>query len=78
MGMVFPCPYLFKRGCILQVYDFEIDRQLRQYNYDIPSNIYFNICDSSSQITAVHYSAYESMYSITTDNSFWQFKVHKT
>lgn len=58
------------------MYDFEIQNIMRKYNYNIPKEEYFKICDTSSQINVVKYDAYSDSLEISTkDGGYWKFKV---
>ncbi|HAU85549.1 MAG TPA: hypothetical protein DCW90_08620 [Lachnospiraceae bacterium] len=58
------------------MYDYEIQNVMRKYNYNIPKEEYFKICDTSSQISVVKYDPYCDMIEIgTKDGGYWKFKV---
>lgn len=58
------------------MYDFEIQNIMRKYNYNIPKEEYFKICDTSRQINVVKYDAYSDSLEISTkDGGYWKFKV---
>ena len=58
------------------MYDFEIDAIIRRYNYNIPKDEYFKICDTSSQINVVKYDPWSDSIEINTkDGGYWKFKV---
>ena len=63
------------------MYSHEIEEKLSQQNYILSVKDYFNICDSSPQISQVKYYPFENFFEIQTkDNYCWKFQVelHKT
>lgn len=60
------------------MYSYEIDQTIKSHNYNINSETYFYICNTSPQISRVEYDPYNNKFEIvTTDNYFWKFAVHK-
>ena len=60
------------------MYSWEIDKAMKEHNYDLPSGLYLKICKESPQIRNVTYSACGDSFDIWTDDgSHWNFKVHK-
>lgn len=60
------------------MYSEEISSLLSENNYMIKRTEYFNICDTSPQISHVHYDAYSNRYHIYTDDGYhWEFAVCK-
>lgn len=60
------------------MYTWEIENKLKEFNYDLPSNIYLQICNTSSQITSIKYDAFSNNFSIWVNDSpqCFVFKVH--
>lgn len=48
------------------MYTWEIENTLRNYNNNIPSNVYFDICNTSPQIDCVKYDGFNKNYMIHT------------
>ena len=61
------------------MYTWEIEKILRDFNYDLPSNIYLDICENSSQITYIKYDDFSKKFMICVNDSSknFVFKVHK-
>lgn len=60
------------------MFSWEIDNLLKQNNYNINSETYIHICNTSPQITEVKYDGYNNSFEIKTDDSYcWKFKVYK-
>lgn len=60
------------------MYSYEIQRLLEKYNYNIPSNEYYNILNNSNQIDFIEYNACNDSYFIHTKDGYeWRFKVFK-
>lgn len=58
------------------MYDFEISNIMSKYNYNIPKEEYFKICDTSNQIKVVKYDPYGDCIEISTKGGgYWKFKV---
>ena len=59
------------------MYTFEITQVMQQYNYDLPSNVYSKILNSTPQIQRVKFNPYGRHFEIwTNDGGFWNFVVH--
>lgn len=60
------------------MYSYEIDKILEFQNYNIDSETYINICDTSPQISRVKYDPYDNKYDIwTNDNFYWKINVYR-
>lgn len=60
------------------MYSSEIDHIVKAQNYCLPSHLYLQIVDNSSQICQVKYDAYSDKYSIhTTDGYHWEVRVYQ-
>lgn len=60
------------------MYSYEIDQTLESQNYNIDSETYIDICDTSPQISRVKYDSYDNKYDIwTNDNFYWKFNVYR-
>ena len=58
------------------MYDFEINNIMKKYNYNIPKEEYFKICDTSKQINVVKYNPCGDFIEISTkEGGYWRFKV---
>ncbi len=58
------------------MYSYEINETLESQNYNIDSEAYMNICNTSPQISRVKYEPFEDNFNIwTNDNYHWTFKV---
>ena len=56
---------------------YEIDQTMKQHNYNLPSDVYSHICDTSPQITHIKYNAWDSLFEISTsDGGYWKFYVY--
>lgn len=61
------------------MYSFEIDNILKQYNYNLPSDVYLRVFDPkvSTQISHTIYNPWGNYFSVwTNDNCHWEFKVY--
>lgn len=60
------------------MFSHEINEIMTKRQYNIGKSDYFNICDTSPQISHVHYDAYSNRYHIHTDDGYhWEFAVCK-
>ena len=62
------------------MYSWEISNLLQKYNYNIPSDIYFQISNISDnpQITYIEYNAFSNKFKICTNDGYnWEFSVYK-
>lgn len=60
------------------MYSYEIDKILESQNYNIDSESYINICNTSPQISRVKYDPYDNKYEIwTSDNYSWKINVYR-
>lgn len=60
------------------MYSCEINQILESQNYNIDSETYINICDTSPQISRVKYDPYDNKYDIwTNDNFYWKINVYR-
>lgn len=60
------------------MYSYEIEQVLKLRNYNIYSDIYLDICNSSPQITHIKYDSYNEDFHIwTNDNYYWNIKVYR-
>lgn len=60
------------------MYSYEIEKLLKVKNYLISNKDYFNILNTSPQISEVRYTDYDKKYYIKTkDNYYFNFKVYK-
>lgn len=58
------------------MYSYEINKTLESQNYNIDSETYMDICNTSPQISRVKYEPFEDNFNIwTNDNYHWAFKV---
>lgn len=61
------------------MYSWEIDRKMRESNFDVVCADYMHICSTSPQISRVRYVPGEEMFEMWThDDFYWKFKVHPT
>lgn len=59
------------------MYSWEIDKVMKDHNYNLPSWLYSKICKESPQIECVKYSPWGDSFDIwTNDGSHWSFKVY--
>lgn len=59
------------------MYSYEIDKIMRESNYNIDSNTYINICRTSPQINGIKYIPFENKIEMwTEDNKYWKFNVY--
>lgn len=59
------------------MYSYEIDKIMRESNYNIDSNTYINICRTSPQINRIKYIPFENKIEMwTEDNKYWKFNVY--
>lgn len=60
------------------MYSYEINKTLESQNYNIDSETYMDICNTSPQISRVKYDPYDNKFEIwTNDNSYWKINVYK-
>ena len=60
------------------MFSFEISSRMSEKDYKISASDYFEICNTSPQITHVHYDAYSNKFHIyTNDDYHWEFEVNK-
>lgn len=60
------------------MYSHEIDQTLKSHNYNIDSDIYLHICDSSPQVTHIKFDPYDRLFHLwTNDNYYWKIKVYR-
>lgn len=60
------------------MYSIEIDHKLKSENYNISSDTYLYICDSSQQITHVKHDPYSDSFELwTIDNYYWKIKIYR-
>ena len=60
------------------MYSYEIDQILKSQNYNIDSETYIDICNTSPQISRVKYNPYDNKYEIwTSDNYSWKINVYR-
>lgn len=60
------------------MYSHEIEQILKNQNYNIDSETYVNICDTSAQISKAKYNSYNDKYELwTSDNYYWKFSVYR-
>lgn len=60
------------------MYSWEINQFLEHRNYNIDSEDYLKICNSSNQISKIKYEPFGDYFEIwTNDNYYWKFSVYK-
>ena len=60
------------------MYSYEIDQTIKSQNYNIDSETYMDICNTSQQISRVKYDPYDNKYEIwTNDNYYWKINVYR-
>ncbi len=60
------------------MYSYEIDQIIKSQNYNIDSELYIDICNTSPQISRVKYDQYDNKYEIwTSDNYSWKIDVYR-
>lgn len=60
------------------MYSCEINQTLESQNYNIDSETYLDICNTSPQISQVKYDTYDNKYEIwTNDNYYWKINVYR-
>lgn len=60
------------------MYSYEINQTLESQNYNIDSETYIDICDTSPQISRIKYNPYDNKYDIwTNDNFYWKINVYR-
>lgn len=60
------------------MYSSEIDQIIESQYYNIDSETYIDICNTSSQISRVKYDPYNNEYEIwTNDNFYWKINVYR-
>lgn len=58
------------------MYDWEIQNFLRERDYKLESNEYFNICRTCPQIKHVKYNPFENCFEVWTDCNYFKFSVY--
>lgn len=59
------------------MFSYEIERLIKNNNYNISSIDYQDICQSSTQIARLKYDPFENVYELwTNDNYYFKFKVY--
>mgnify|MGYP001042865563 FL=1 len=60
------------------MYSSEIDQIIESQYYNIDSETYIDICNTSPQISRVKYDPYDNKYEIwTNDNCHWKINVYR-
>ncbi len=60
------------------MYSSEIDQIIESQYYNIDSETYIDICNTSPQISRVKYDPYNNEYEIwTNDNFYWKINVYR-
>lgn len=60
------------------MYSSEINQTLESQNYNIDSETYISICNTSPQILRIKYNPYDNKYEIwTSDNYSWKINVYR-
>lgn len=60
------------------MYSSEIDQIIESQYYNIDSETYMDICNTSPQISRVKYEPYDNKYEIwTNDNFYWKINVYR-
>lgn len=60
------------------MYSYEINKTLESQNYNIDSETYMDICNTSPQISRVKYEPYDNKYEIwTKDNFYWKINIYR-
>ncbi len=60
------------------MYSSEIDQIIESQYYNIDSETYMDICNTSPQISRVKYEPYDNKYEIwTNDNFYWKINVFR-
>ena len=60
------------------MYSFEIDELLKNENYNIDSQTYLHIINSSPQINHIIYKPFGGYYEMQSNDGYeWEFKVYK-
>lgn len=60
------------------MYSHEIVQTLKSHNYNIDSDTYLHICDSSPQIAHIKYDPYDNSFHLwTNDNYYWKINVYR-
>ena len=60
------------------MYSSEIDQIIEPQYYNIDSETYIDICNTSPQISRVKYDPYNNEYEIwTNDNFYWKINVYR-
>lgn len=58
------------------MYSYEIDQIIKFKKYHINPKTYFQICNTSPQISRVKYDPSDNQYEIWTDDSYyWKFNI---
>lgn len=59
------------------MYTWEIQQTLEKHNYDLPSKVYGDICETSPQISRLKYEPFSNDFHLwTNDNGDFTFRVH--
>lgn len=59
------------------MYSWEITNIMERYNYNLPSNIYLDITDTSPQINHITYHAWNGRLEMwDKEGEYWNFEVH--
>lgn len=60
------------------MYSHEIDQTLKSQNYNIDTDTYLHICNSSPQVTHVKYDPYSDSFELwTKDDYYWKIKIYR-
>lgn len=59
------------------MYDWEITKILASNNYDIDSEVYINICNSSPQLNHIKFNPYGSYMEMWSNENYWKFTVYR-
>ena len=60
------------------MYSSEIDQIIESQYYNIDSETYMDICNTSPQISRVKYEPYDNKYEIwTNDNFYWKINIFR-
>ena len=59
------------------MYSWEITQTMKDYDYCIPSNVYLDITENSSQINHVTFNPWDSSFEMWDEHGeYWNFKVY--
>ena len=59
------------------MYTWEIEKKLKESNYNISVADYINICNSSPQISRCRYDPFYNNFQLWADNKCYTFVVHR-